>query len=116
MLVWDVHEREGEPEMADVLKNLVVPQKLAQIDLDNTNRIWMNQVFTNPSKEEVTNPKIYPLTVKEFVETYNAHAKLKHFFKCNATLDKGLELQIIEDKSCICNKDGSLYQSHCNGM
>ncbi len=27
--MW-VHEREGEPEMADVLKNLVVPQKLAQ--------------------------------------------------------------------------------------
>ena len=76
----------------------------------------MNQVFTNPSKEEVTNPKIYPLTVKEFVETYNAHAKLKHFFKCNATLDEGLELQIIDNKNCTCNKDGSLYQCHCNGM
>ena len=30
MLAWDVHEREDKPEMADVLKNLVVPQKLAQ--------------------------------------------------------------------------------------
>jgi hypothetical protein len=25
-----VHEREGEPEMADVLKDLIVAQKLAQ--------------------------------------------------------------------------------------
>jgi hypothetical protein len=83
--------------MVDVLKHLVVPQKLAQIDLDDTNTIQMNQVITNPSKEEVTNPKIYPLTVKEIVETYNAHAKLKHFFKCNAALDKGLELQTNKD-------------------
>ncbi len=30
MLAWEVHEREDEPEMADVLKNLVMPQKLAQ--------------------------------------------------------------------------------------
>jgi hypothetical protein len=43
--------------MADELKYLVVPQKLvAQRDLDNTNMIQMNHVFTNPSKEEVTNP------------------------------------------------------------
>ena len=26
------------------------------------------------------------------------------FFIYNATLDKGLELQIIEDQKCICNK------------
>jgi len=31
MLAWEAHEREDEPEMADVLKNLVVPQKLAHI-------------------------------------------------------------------------------------
>ena len=54
--------------MADVLKNLVVLQKLAQRDLDNTNMIQMNQVFANPSKEEVTYPLIYPLSVKEIVE------------------------------------------------
>ena len=57
MLAWDIHEREGKPEMADVLKNLVVTQKLAQKDLDNTNMIQSNQVVANPSKEEVTNPK-----------------------------------------------------------
>ena len=63
--------------MANVLKNLIVPQKLAQIDLDDTNMIQLNRVFANPSKEEVTNPKIYPLTVKEIVDAYNAHAKIK---------------------------------------
>ncbi len=57
MLAWDVHEREDKPEMADVLKDLVVPQKLAQKDLDDTNMIKSKQVFANPSKEEVTNPK-----------------------------------------------------------
>ena len=57
MPAWDAHEREDEQEMVDVLKNLVVPQKPAQKGLDNTNMIQSNQVFTNPSKEEVTNPK-----------------------------------------------------------
>jgi hypothetical protein len=33
-----------------------------------------------------------------------ATTKLKHFFKSNAVLDIGLELQLIEDKSCICHK------------
>jgi hypothetical protein len=73
----DVHKREVKPKMANVLRNLVVPQKLAQIDLDDTKRIQLNQVFANPSKEEVPNPKIYLLTVKEIVDAYNAHAKLK---------------------------------------
>ncbi len=39
MLAWDVHEREGKQEMTDVLKNLVLPQKLAQKDIDDTNMI-----------------------------------------------------------------------------
>jgi hypothetical protein len=43
--------------MANVLKYLVVPQKPAQKDLDDTYMIQSNQVFTNPSKEEVTNVK-----------------------------------------------------------
>ncbi len=33
-----------------------------------------------------------------------ADTKLKYLFKSNAVLDKGLELQIIENKSGICNK------------
>ncbi len=63
--------------MADVLIYLVLPQKLAQIEPANTNKIQLNEVFTNPSKEEITNPKIYPSTVKDIVNAYNAHAKLK---------------------------------------
>jgi hypothetical protein len=72
----------------------------AQEDLDETNIIQMNEVFANRSDEN----KIYPLTVKEIIEAQNADNKLKQFFKCNATLDKGLELQIIEDQKCNCNK------------
>ncbi len=60
----------------------------------------MDQVFANRSEED----KIYPLTVKEIVEAQKADSKLKHFLKSNAVLDKGLELQIIENKSCICHK------------
>jgi hypothetical protein len=36
--------------------------------------IQSNQVFANPSKEEVT---IYPLTVKEIADAYLAHATLE---------------------------------------
>ena len=72
----------------------------AQEDPDNINMIQMNQVFTNCSEED----EIYPLTVKDIVEAQKADTKLKHFFASKATLDKGLELQIIEDEKCICNK------------
>jgi hypothetical protein len=48
----------------------------------------MNHVFANRSEED----EIYPLTVKEIVEAQKADITLKHFFKCNAVLDKGLEL------------------------
>ena len=48
--------------------------------------------------------KIYTLTVKEIVEAQQADTTLKHFFKRNAVLDKGLELQLIKNKSCIYNK------------
>jgi hypothetical protein len=71
-----------------------------QEDPDKTNTIQMNQVFANCSEED----EIYPLTVKENVEAQKADTKLKHLFKSNAVLDKGLELQIIENESCICNK------------
>jgi hypothetical protein len=71
-----------------------------QGDSDKTNTIQMNQVFTNRSEKN----EIYPLTVKEIVEAQKANSKLKHFLKSNAVLDKGLELQIIENESCICHK------------
>jgi hypothetical protein len=72
----------------------------AQGDPDETNIIQMNEVIANHSKED----KIYPLTVKEMIEAQNADNKLKHFFKHNATLDRGLELRIIKDQKFICIK------------
>jgi hypothetical protein len=71
-----------------------------QRDPDETNTIQMSQVFANCSEED----EIYPLTATEIVEAQKADSKLKHFFKRNAVLDKGLELQLIENKSCICHK------------
>ncbi len=65
-----------------------------------TNTTQMNHVFANRSEED----EIYPLTVKEIAEAQKADSTLKHFFRCNAVLDKGLELQLVENESCICNK------------
>jgi hypothetical protein len=63
--------------MADVLKNLVVPQiatqkrpKRYKHDSDESSICQSQQGGGNKSQ-------IYPLTVKEIVEAYNAHAKLK---------------------------------------
>ena len=63
-------------------------------DQDETNPIEMNQVFANRSEED----EIYPLTVKEIVEAQIADPILTHFFKSNAVLSKGLELQLVETK------------------
>ena len=84
--------------MADVLKILDLLNKTQ--DPVETNTTQMNHVFANRSEED----EIYPLTVKEIVEAQKADITLKLFFKCNAVLDKGLELQLVENKSCICNK------------
>ncbi len=64
----------------------------------------MNQVFANRSEED----EIFPLTVKEIVEAQQADPILKHLFKSNAVLSKGLELQFIENESCICHHEGRL--------
>jgi hypothetical protein len=69
-------------------------------DQDKINPIEMNQVFANRSEEE----EIYPLTVKEIVAAQKADPVLKHYFKCNAVLVKGVELQLVENESCICDK------------
>jgi len=57
----------------------------------------MNHVFANRSKED----EIFPVTVKEIVEAQKADLILKHLFKSNAALSKGLELQLVENESCI---------------
>jgi hypothetical protein len=82
----------------------------AQEDSDKTNTIQMNKVFANCSEEDA----IYPLTFKEIIEAQKADNKLKPFFRHNATLDKGLELRIIKDQKCICNKGRLVYPSRCN--
>ena len=83
--------------MDDVLKILVMLQRQ---DLDEIKKIEMNHVFTNHSEEE----EIFPLTVKEIVAAQKADPILKHCFKRNAVLEKGVELQLVENKSCICDK------------
>jgi len=69
-------------------------------DPDELNMIEMNHVFANRNEEE----EIFPLTVKEIVEAQKADPILKHFFKSNAVLNKGLELQLVENESCICHE------------
>jgi hypothetical protein len=72
--------------MLDVLKILVPLQRNTRGPRQN--KYNKNEsVFANRSKED----EIYPLTVKEIVEAQKANTKLKHFFKSNAVLDKGLE-------------------------
>ncbi len=62
-------------------------------DPDELNMIEMNHVFANCSEED----EIFPLTVKEIVEAQKAEPILKHLFKSNAVLSKGLELQLVEN-------------------
>jgi hypothetical protein len=63
----------------------------------------MNEVFANRSDED----GIYPRTTVEIAEAQWADASLKHLFKRNAVIDKGLEIKLIEDMTCVC-KDGQL--------
>jgi hypothetical protein len=63
----------------------------------------MNEVFVNRSDED----EIYPLTTAEFAAAQWADASLKHLFKCNAVIDQGLEIKLIENMTCVC-KDGWL--------
>ncbi len=63
----------------------------------------MNEVFANHSDED----KIYPLTTAEIAAAQWADASLKHLFKCNAVIDQGLEIKLIENTTCVC-KDGRL--------
>jgi hypothetical protein len=71
--------------------------------LTQPHSILMNVVFANHSKED----KIYPLTTAATAEAQQANATLKHLFKCNAVIDKGLEIKLIENITYVC-KDGWL--------
>ncbi len=58
----------------------------------------LNKVFTNLSKEE----EIFPLTTPEIAEARKAKVKLKNCFKCNAVLNKGLEVSLVDDTCMWC--------------
>ncbi len=63
----------------------------------------MNEAFENCSEED----EIYPLTTEETTDAQQADVSLKHLFKCNAVIDQGLEIKLIENTTCVC-KDGWL--------
>jgi hypothetical protein len=61
------------------------------------------QVFANHSEEE----EIFPLATPEIAEAQKADSKLKHCFKHNAVLDKGLDVRLI-DNMYVVYKDGRM--------
>ena len=61
------------------------------------------EVFANCSKED----EICPLTTAEIAAAQWADASLKYLLKCNAVIDQGLEIKLIETTTCVC-KDGRL--------
>ncbi len=63
-------------------------------------------MFANCSEEE----EIFPLTTPEIVEAQKANVKLKHCFRRNAVLDKGLEVRLVDDTYVAC-KDGKMIIS-----
>jgi hypothetical protein len=60
-------------------------------------------VFANQSEEE----KIFPLTTQEIAEAQKANVNLKHCFRHNAVLDKGLEVRLVDKTYTVC-KDGKM--------
>ncbi len=70
---------------------------------NETQECNLYQVCTNRSKEE----EIFPLTTPEIVEAQKANVKLKHCFKGNAVLDKGLDIRLIDNTYVVC-KDGRM--------
>ncbi len=55
-------------------------------------------MFANRSKEE----EIFPLTTPEIAEAQMADSKLKHYFRCNAVLDEGLEVRFVDNTYVVC--------------
>jgi hypothetical protein len=70
---------------------------------DETWECNLNKVFANCSKEE----EIFPLTTPEIAEAQKANSKLKHCFKRNTVLDKGLDVRLVDNTYIVC-KDGRM--------
>jgi hypothetical protein len=60
----------------------------------------LNEVLANHRKEE----KIFPLTAQEIAEAQKANDNHKHGFKCNAVLDKGLEVSLVDNTHMVCKE------------
>jgi hypothetical protein len=61
----------------------------------------MNKVFANPSIEDES----YPLTTAAIFVAQRANMALKHLFKRNAVLDRGSEIKLFENTTCLCKVD-----------
>jgi hypothetical protein len=73
---------------------------------NETQECNLNEVLANHSKEEEIFP-LTALTTPEIAEAQKADVKLKHCFRRNAVLDKGLEVRLIDDMYVACN-DGNM--------
>ncbi len=65
--------------MADVLKNWVVPQKLAQIRPRRYKHDSIKSSIRKSQQGGGNKSQIYPLTVNEIADAYLAHATLGTF-------------------------------------
>jgi hypothetical protein len=98
---WYVRKRGDHCEVEDILKTLVVYN---EFDTGNImQECNLNQVFANHSKEE----EIFPLTTQEIAEVQTAADKLKHCFRRNTILDKGMEVRLTGGTYVVC-KDGRM--------
>jgi hypothetical protein len=70
---------------------------------NETQECSLSKVFANSSKAK----EIFPLTTPEIAEAQKADSKLKHCFRCNAVIDDGLEVRLVDDTYVVC-KDGKM--------
>jgi hypothetical protein len=66
---------------------------------NKTQECNLNEVSANRSKEV----GIFPHTTPEIAEAQKANIKLKHCFRRNTVLDKGLDVRLIVDTHMVCN-------------
>jgi hypothetical protein len=60
-------------------------------------------MFPNCFEEE----EIFPLTTPEIAEAQKANGELKHCFRHNTVIDKGLEVRLVDNTYVVC-KDGNM--------
>jgi hypothetical protein len=88
----------GIPAKRDTIVKWIAFSKLLHCYNENnpgneTQECNLNEVFVNCSKEE----EIFPFTTPEIAEAQKADSKLKHCFRCNAVIDKGLEVRLVDN-------------------